>query len=304
MKTHPSTSFRPMLAGGADLASLQFPLFASPKIDGVRCTVHGGVAYSRSRKPLPNRAIQAWAGQHAEALEGLDGELVVGDPWSPTVYRDTVSVVMADAKEEPWLFLVFDHTHMAGDFNRRHANLSALSDFMPPRTRLLAHYLVGGLEDLEGVERVCLERGYEGLILRAAEGLYKQGRSTARGGEMLKLKRFEDAEAVVIGVVELLHNGNEATTNEIGRTARSNHKAGKTGMGVLGALTVRGLTAFEGVEFEIGTGFTAADREALWRDSPVGRIAKFKHFPVGAKDKPRHPVFLGWRDPIDMETRR
>ena len=55
-----------------------------------------------------------------------------------------------------------------------------------------------------------------------------------------------------------------------------------------------------GVEFEIGTGFTAAEREALWLAPPIGKIVKYKFFPVGVKDRPRHPVFLGFREAEDM----
>jgi DNA ligase-1 len=68
----------------------------------------------------------------------------------------------------------------------------------------------------------------------------------------------------------------------------------------MGTLVVRDLDT--NVEFEIGTGFTAAHRQEFWEQttSVVGRIVKYKHFPHGAKDKPRHPVFLGFRDPIDM----
>lgn len=35
-------------------------------------------------------------------------------------------------------------------------------------------------------------------------------------------------------------------------------------------------------------------------DVPAGRIVKYKHFPVGAKEAPRHPVYLGLRDPPDL----
>jgi DNA ligase-1 len=68
---------------------------------------------------------------------------------------------------------------------------------------------------------------------------------------------------------------------------------------------LRGLNGpYEGVEFRCGTGFDAADRERLWRDpkrgtTVIGRVAKIKHFTVGAKDKPRFPVWLGWRHEDD-----
>jgi DNA ligase-1 len=55
-----------------------------------------------------------------------------------------------------------------------------------------------------------------------------------------------------------------------------------------------------GVEFEIGTGFTEADRRELWVAPPIGNLVKYKYFAYGVKDKPRHPVFLGFRSPIDL----
>ena len=71
--------FKPMLAEtceDADRAALPFPLYATPKIDGLRCLVIDGVATSRSLKPIPNRFVQSVLGTHL--LDGLDGELVVG----------------------------------------------------------------------------------------------------------------------------------------------------------------------------------------------------------------------------------
>lgn len=113
------------------------------------------------------------------------------------------------------------------------------------------------------------------------------------------------AEAVVLGVTELMHNGNEAKTNALGHTERSHKKEGLSGSGVMGTLQVRDIKT--GVEFEIGTGFTAAERQDIWRRyhsarpfKEPGWMCKYKHFPSGAKDKPRHPVFLGWRDNRDL----
>lgn len=50
--------------------------------------------------------------------------------------------------------------------------------------------------------------------------------------------------------------------------------------------------------FNIGTGFNQEERSQLWsiRNELIGKVVKYKYFPVGMKDKPRHPVFLGFRD--------
>ena len=138
-------------------------------------------------------------------------------------------------------------------------------------------------------------QGHEGLVLRDPEGLYKQGRSTLGEQGMIKVKMFSDSEAMILDTVELMHNDNEATVSEIGLTKRSSHKANKRASGMMGALQVRDIHS--GVGFEIGTGFTEAERRAHW---PLGAIVKYKFFAYGVKDKPRHPVFLGFRDPIDL----
>jgi len=148
------------------------------------------------------------------------------------------------------------------------------------------------------MHEAMVAQGHEGLILRDPEGLYKQGRSTPAEQGMIKVKMFSDSEAVVLNVVELMHNDNEATTSEIGLTKRSSHKANKRHSGMMGALQVRDIHT--GVEFEIGTGFTEADRRELWVAPPIGNLVKYKYFAYGVKDKPRHPVFLGFRSPIDL----
>lgn len=288
-----SKIFKPMLACEADLEKLKFPLLASPKLDGIRAIVRGGVVYSRSNKPIPNKYVQEKFGH----FEHFDGELIVGDPTSKTVYRDTVSHVMSHDKTGfDVVFHAFDHVeHPDRIYNIRAV---ALAD---GKSGAIIHEqkLVNDLIDLLEYEYQCLEQGYEGLILRDPNAPYKMGRSTVKEGYLLKLKRFVDAEAEVIGFEERMHNGNEATVSELGRTKRSSHQAGKSGRGDLGAIVV---VDGAGIEFNIGTGFTDDERATVWanRDHYLGAVAKFKYFPVGVKTAPRHPVFLGWRDRSDM----
>lgn len=137
-------------------------------------------------------------------------------------------------------------------------------------------------------------------MLRDPVGPYKQGRSTLREGWLMKLKRFVDSEAIVLDTVELFRNENAATTNALGYMERSHRKENRRGANTLGALKVRDLVS--GVEFEIGSGFTQTDRDTFWRDraSLPGRVVRYHYFPMGSKDKPRLPIYDGFRDPIDL----
>lgn len=286
--------FRCMLATDADLSKLKFPLLASPKLDGVRAVVRGGVVYSRSNKPIPNKYVQTRFGH----LKHFDGELIVGEPTSKTAYRDTVSHVMSHDKAGFDLrFYVFDHVEsVLSRYDQRYGKIDTSGE---RGVFLHDQFRVNDLVDLDIYEAQCLEDGYEGLILRGPNAPYKCGRSTVKEGYLLKLKRFVDSEATIVNCFEREHNGNEATTNELGRTKRSSHKAGKTGRGDLGGFVLR--TA-DGIEFSCGTGFTDSERSDYWarRDQLVGKIAKYKFFAVGIKTAPRHPVWLGFRDPLDL----
>lgn len=288
------TDFRPMLASPADLDKLPFPrLLASPKLDGVRAIVKGGVVLSRSLKPIPNQWVQTlFCG-----MEHFDGELIVGPPTSKTCYTDTVSGVMRVSGKPIVRFYVFDNIeHPTTDYLHRVAKMTGERGL---NWEFLNHRVIDDLPELLAYEEECLEQGYEGLILRNPDGHYKFGRSTAKEGLLLKVKRFSDAEFEVVGFEERQHNGNEATISELGRTKRSSHKAGKTGRGDLGALIVRRA---DGIEFNVGTGFDDDLRSHIWahRADYLGRFAKVKYFAIGMKDAPRHPVFLGFRDERDM----
>jgi len=141
-------------------------------------------------------------------------------------------------------------------------------------------------------------------MLRKPDGKYKHGRSTAKEQILMKLKRFEDAEAKILGFEEQMHNGNEATTDKLGAKVRSAKKSGMTGKNTLGALQVVGVNGeFKNAGFNIGSGFNDELRAKIWKSQDLfkGQIVKYKYFSNGSKDAPRFPVFLGFRNPEDFE---
>jgi DNA ligase-1 len=296
-------SFKPTLAVAADMNSIQYPVLGSPKLDGIRCSIVGGTALSRTLKPIPNKAI--YGALSTAAIDGLDGELIVGDPTSRTVYNDTVSKVMAhDKGMEDVTFYAFDRYTAKGGYADRYNGLNTFlpggAAHLPVPVKLLPNVFLASPTDLVRYESECIEAGYEGVILRSLEAPYKFGRSTVKEGYLLKVKRFEDAEAEIVGFEEEMFNGNVAEKNELGRTKRSTAQAGLSGKATLGAFVVRDCTT--GIEFAIGTGLTASQRQSFWddRNNLVGALVKYKFFPVGVKIAPRHPVFLGFRSLADV----
>jgi DNA ligase-1 len=292
------SEFRPMLAATCDdIAKLAYPLYASPKLDGVRAIVtEKGELRSRSLKPIPNPHVNKLLARKDYA--GLDGELILGDPTAKDVYRQTVGAVSREYGEPGVMFHVFDNFLDVRGFEHRNRELSALCE--EAHLVVVPQHLIDTAEDLLQLEHSMLGLGYEGLILRSPGGKYKMGRSTPREQGMLKLKRFVDSEAEIIEVEEELHNGNEAKKNALGRTERSTAQAGMVATGRAGALRVRDVKS--GVEFGIGTGLNDEDRAFFWKNRKrvVGKLIRYKSFAIGVKDKPRFPIYLGPRLAWDL----
>lgn len=287
-------SFSPMLAATAQaLDGLQYPLLGSPKLDGIRAVVREGRLLSRNLKPIPNPHTQ----RLFRELEGHDGELIVGDPTAPTCFRATASGVMAKQGSPDVIFWVFDHfLEPSQPFTKRLKQLRSGH----PAVELVPQRLLRDKDELLAYEEDLLGQGHEGVMLRAPEGRYKHGRSSLLEGLLIKLKRFEDAEAVVIGVTELFHNQNEATKSPTGHQVRSSKQGGLVPSGVMGALQVRGLSGRHRHQlFNIGSGFDQAQRAELWERHKQGlvegMVVTYKYFPSGSKEAPRFPVFKGFR---------
>ena len=293
-----TTITKPMLAdkcGRPDL--LPFPVLATPKLDGIRCLKVGGRALSRSFKPISNRFVREWI--EANLPDGVDGELVLRGG----TFSETTSAIGARDGEPDFVFHVFDMVveGLSQPYAHRMANLGYWKITSDHVVKVLP-VEIRNLAELEAFEEQCLAAGYEGVMVRTPDSPYKCGRSTEREAWLLKIKRFEDAEAVVLGTYEGMSNMNEAGVDAFGRTKRGMAQAGMVGRGELGGFVVR--HAESGVEFRLGYNHVAGgvDRATLWhrRETLVGRLVRFKHQPSGAKDAPRFPKFVGFREAWDL----
>jgi DNA ligase 1 len=155
------------------------------------------------------------------------------------------------------------------------------------------------LEELLRFEDRCLDADFEGIMLRDPFAPYKQGRGTWREGIIMKLKRFQDDEGIIVDFEEQVHNTNILCTDDLGYAKRSTNKEHMIPADTLGNF----LVLFNDEIINVAPGqFTHIQRQNIWNNQEYykGLILKFRHFPHGVKDKPRFPRAIGFRNPIDM----
>lgn len=209
-----SNPVKPMLATAVEnLDVLKYPVLVSPKLDGIRCLIIDGVAMSRSLKPIPSKHVQEWVKQHAHILNGMDGELIVGDVTAKDVFNVTTSGVMKKDGSEQFTFYVFDLYNVAsGTLGGAHARWFAIKCILEaadvPNVVAVEKYVAFSPEQVLEVETSFLDEGYEGAMIQGEHSEYKYGRSTVKEQKLLKLKRFVDSEFKIVGFEELMHNDN------------------------------------------------------------------------------------------------
>jgi DNA ligase-1 len=287
-----------MLAGTLeDTGDLKFPVYCTPKLDGIRCLMVGGQALSRKFKPIPNHHIRRTL--EKVLPNGFDGEIMI--PGAD--FNDVQSNVMRMSGEPDFEYHVFDYvkdslrkpyidrlTDLA-DWYADNADLGSIVQQVQPAI----------VEDLGAfflLEKRYLEQGYEGIMIRSGNGPYKCGRSTVREGSLLKFKRFVDAEAVITGFQEQMENTNDAEKDAFGRTKRSSAKDGMVPKGTLGAVEVD----YNGASFTIGSGFNDEQRADIWKNKKkyLGKTINFTYQDAGKKNLPRFPIFRGFRPEYDQ----
>ena len=282
-----------LLAGKADLDKVEYPVLATPKLDGIRCATINGVAMSRKMKPIPNRFVQ----EELKGLHGLDGELMVnGD------YNKVLSAIMSADGEPDFVYHVFDNFELceAGYEDRiDHMYWSDIVDHH--RVQLLVPKQINNRKELDEYMERCLKEKYEGVMIRKPGGRYKFGRSTTREAILLKVKKFLDDEAIIVDIVEKMINNNPLEEDELGHAKRSSHKENKIPAGTAGAV----IAEWQGIEFKLGfgPGITDDDKQDIWntRALLIGQICKFRYQDINEDTGvPRFGKYLGLRHEDDL----
>ena len=195
--------FKPMMAGKVpeNLDDLIYPLFVSPRLDGVRCLIQDGAAYTQNLTRVPNVFIQEQLGG---LPNGLDGELTMGQDVKVTTVR---KAVMSREGEPNFLYCVFDWCQAVVDMGigassvdknnyqvnnsrpyvYRYNTLQANQHKFGDRVEVVPHWNINSRDELRKAEQAYQAEGYHsGLTIRSPLGQYKQGRSTTKQGWLLQ----------------------------------------------------------------------------------------------------------------------
>lgn len=235
--------------------------WVSEKFDGVRAQWDGRSLRFRGggRVPAP-----AWFTANFPAAP-LDGELWIArdrfDALSGTVRK----LEPVDAEWRQVRYLVFELPGVTGDFSARVSQMQTIvAEAGVPWLQAVEQVRVSSRAALMQQLDAVVRAGGEGLMLHRADAPYLTGRSDA----LLKLKPWQDAEAVVVGHTP---------------------KTGKY-QGMTGALD---MEMADGKRFRIGSGLSDALRRV---PPPIGTRITYRYQHLTKNGVPRFPRYLRVRE--------
>ena len=269
-------------------------MIVEPKLDGVRVIVICDVdkdevkLFSRNGKELSN--FPEINKQFDDALDQMSESMV----FDGEVMSDDFQTLMREihrkggAKTKDAKLNLFDcmplEDFMAGGCN---------GDIMTRKTMLekfefgsninLVEYVKMNLSEPDGQKqfadynKLCIDRGFEGIMVKPITGTYECKRSTL----WLKVKPFIEVSLTVVDV-------EEGTGRNVGK---------------LGALIVEGTDDGKFIKTNVGSGLSDSDREEFWtaKDKLIGQVVEVRADAItqnqNAKDEwsLRFPRFLRFR---------
>ncbi|AKU93349.1 DNA ligase (ATP) [Labilithrix luteola] len=238
----------------------------SEKLDGVRAIWKDGEFWSRNGKPF---YAPDWFKAQMPSTQ-LDGELFIGRKQ----FDATVSAVRSSSGDWSKVkYHVFDlypeGESWSSSFEERQELLARILRERPYIEHVPQVRCTGIKHLTETTDVIINELHGEGIMLREPHSLYEQKRSST----LLKVKRFFDIEATVLGHVP----------------GKGKHEGR---LGALDCVTDHGGSD-RVVKFQVGTGFTDAERE----NPPVhGSIITVRYQELTKDSIPRFPVFVAVRD--------
>ena len=280
-----------------ELVLLPYPVYGSPKLDGFRCLIDNW-AKTGSMKPMPNPFVMEEL--TLPELQGLDGEIIVGEPNDPNAFNNTTGPLRRHYGKPDFHFYVFDcFIHPNVSYQNRWLGLDLDHFNYHPRVIVLNQFPLQSPAHVIAYEEACIQQGYEGAIIRTKDGMYKQGRATFNEMNIFKRKPFVDTEGQIIGFTEQMTNLNPEETNEMGLTKRASNQENKVGAGTLGNFILKAKEWLS--PFACGGGqLDHAERKYIWdhKEKFLNDWVTFKYQRHGSMDKPRSPIFLRFHKPI------
>ena len=301
-----------------DVKDMVYPMIASYKLDGIRAIFKDGEMYSRSLKLIPNKQLN----ERFQYLKDftkkypiiLDGELyshqLTFQEIQHYVRTDDFTSERSQKKygkiqkvPEHLKFYCFDMLKgINGEnipYETRLSHLKFHKDDLGTNVVVVKTKTINKADEASAFFHQALDDGYEGLILRNSKSKYKFGRVTAKSGDGYKLKPFVTIDAKIKEVVERTkaREGSEKKINELGRSVTSKKKADRIPCGIAAGFVVE----YEGNELQATLTGNEAFRTEIWnnRKKYIGKYIEYRAMMIGAKDVPRHPTFIRFRQDKD-----
>lgn len=234
----------------------------SEKLDGVRGCWTGSEMVSRSGKLLN---VPSWFTRDFPPFP-LDGELWI----ARGTFSELAGIVRSKNRDADWKrvsYYIFDVPVEGVAFEKRLETARQWFDKHPSKFgKVLQQTVCAGRQHLmEVLKEIEMSQG-EGVMLRKPGSFYLSGRSR----DILKVKTFHDAEAVVVGHIK-------------GKGRNSER---------MGSIRVE---LPNGKRFLIGSGFTDLERET---PPPVGSTITFKYKEINKSGIPRFASYLRVRQEL------
>jgi len=256
-----------------------WPAYAQPKLDGLRCLayrVDGKVKLmSRGGKEYILPHISDELENMIDSTQILDGEIYLHG-----LTLQTINSLVKDVEKDATAlkFFTYDFTdleYLDDSWETRMGVLEAFYEIHHPKTCCFVESkLVNSEKEIDVALGEYLQDGYEGLILRLANGPYKLN---GRSSDLLKYKKFTDDEFEIIG-----------------------WKRGKGKF--LNVPSFQCITK-DGAIFDCTPKGTEEQRAELLQnaDSYIGKMFKVKFFEYSPDGRPLYPVGIAIRLPEDMD---
>ena len=244
------------LASEFDKQVILADYLVSEKLDGVRGRWDGEIMWTRGGNRV---LLPSWFSANFPSI-ALDGELWMGRGTFDSMSSLVRTQVTAAEQWRKVRFMVFDVPSLSTDFASRYHYAQTHFSTLSPYLGVIEQYTLQDLPSLYDDLDAKVAQGAEGLILHRKQSLY----IAARNNDVMKLKPYYDAEAVVIGY----------------RPGQGKFS------GMMGSLLVE---TSEGKRFNLGSGFTLAQRQA---PPEIGAVVTYKYLGLTENGLPRFASFL------------